>query len=133
MLENDDDGGYGPLSIIAYTPLKEISGGTGYGTLSLRAEQIIPDAKHPFEVQQLLFTADPAHPGIYTFTYTVRNQKGATSTGAVVLVVEPASDPNSAPIVDAGDDQEIYINQPLSLAGVINNDPGDWIQSVVWS
>jgi hypothetical protein len=49
------------------------------------------------------------------------------------LVVEPASDPNSAPIVDAGDDQEIYMNQSLTLAGTINNDPGDWIQSVVWS
>jgi hypothetical protein len=40
ILENDDDGGYGPLSIISYTPLKEIGGGPGYGTLALRAERI---------------------------------------------------------------------------------------------
>jgi RHS repeat-associated protein len=133
ILDNDDDGGYGPLSIISYTPLKEINGGPGYGTLSLRAERILPDPGLPLMSQQLMFTADPAHAGIYTFTYTVRNQKSATATGAVVLVVEPAYDPNSAPIVDAGEDQEIYINQPLILAGTIDNDPGDWIQSVVWS
>ena len=86
ILDNDDDGGYGPLSIISYTPLREISGGPAYGTLRLRAERFTSDPDLPVMPEQLMFTA--VHPGTYTFTYTVRNQKSATSTGTVILVVE---------------------------------------------
>ncbi|HWQ92754.1 MAG TPA: VWA domain-containing protein, partial [Clostridia bacterium] len=119
---NDDDGGYPPLVIISYGNLQGSGGTPGRGTIGLIGERIVDDTDHPFFPQRLQYTGDGVNSGVFTFTYTVRNQKGATSTSVVTLVVEPAANPDSAPVVDAGEDVFIYVSDALTLAGSVTDD-----------
>jgi RHS repeat-associated protein len=125
VLSNDDDGGYGPLTIVSYTQPQ-------YGTLSLVDEHMINNPRFSFIPQYLQYTGDSVHYGIFTFTYTVRNQRNALSTGSVILVVDPAGGADTPPIVDAGIDQTIYVNQTLNLSGVVDDDGFNW-PTMSWS
>lgn len=71
----------------------------------------------------------PAVIGVYVVRLTVTDPTGKTDQASITINLVN----NSAPIANAGADQTVFVNSPVSLNGSASNDPNGDTLSYAWS
>src|SRR5215211_7976357 len=85
------------------------------------------------EVPNPTFTAPQVAGGFYIFRLHVTDDKGASSNpDRVVIRVQDPSNPNQAPIADAGPNQIVKPGDTVTLDGTRSRDPDGTIASYSW-
>lgn len=68
-----------------------------------------------------------------TFTLTVTDNEGETTSDTTDIIVKNVSSENIAPIANAGSDQTVFINDTVILTGELSSDADDNEISYSWS
>jgi hypothetical protein len=76
--------------------------------------------------EEFVYTSDT--PGEHILTLTVTDNKGATETKTITVVVAAA---NQVPLADAGEDRQITLGETLALVGKGNDSDGN-VVSYLW-
>lgn len=91
--------------------------------------QILPTGD---AVAEVTYTPNPGFNGTDSFVYQVSDGT-SNDTGTVTIEVRPEQVGNEPPVADAGADQTVDENDPVSLNGTASSDPDGTIDAYSWT
>ncbi len=81
--------------------------------------------------------ATPSHsydvPGVYQAVLIVLDERGLADFVFIDIITVCGGSINCPPVADAGEDQTVYLDEPVQLSGAASDHDGDEIVSWTWS